>query len=128
MPGNRNQKKSNQKTMSAKNLWSITQRNQRLLAKQGQRQARQLRWARLMLLARSIHAQVQPQVDKQIAAHDRMMGVNWEHSNAYGQGRRYGQLTYCGGIHAPANVNDNGMGDNSPMWTNGIALKARQES
>jgi len=113
--------------MSSKNLYSIQHRNQRILARRGEREARKLRWARLMLMARGIHAEIQPIIDRQITAHDRMMGVNFEHSNAYGQGRKYGMVSYCGGVHTPANINSNGMEDNSPMWTNGLALKARNE-
>jgi len=114
--------------MSSKNLFSIQSRNERILARREAKHAGRLaNWSAWRTLEK-IHAEIAPVLQRNRDAHDRLMGVNWEHSNAYGQGRRYGQLTYCGGVHTPANVNSNGMESNEPMWTNGIALKARQES
>jgi len=131
--------------MCAKHLFSIEHRNRRWLANREihtanriGRKLAQIRRPSLLALMADIHAAVDPIIDARREAEKRLDGIleRTRAKNARCTGEK--GIDYCGVFHPTAGKmaqcayaggadNQSGMEENEPLWTNGQALKERDE-
>ncbi len=119
--------KSIQKLTSARALFKLESHETRRKACRARKLAAKVKWCENMAIMRQINEELAPKIKAIQIAEERLSGVKNVHSNAFGKANCYCTLTYCGGVHTPSNVNDNGMSENEPLWTTGQALKEREE-
>ena len=117
--------------MCAKHLFSIEHRNRRWLANREDhaiarvgRKLAKVRRPSLLALMADIHREVDPIIQKNTQAYEHLFPGENTHARSKGQQLDVG--LFRGRVFGTGDQS-NGMEGNEPMWTNGQALKERDE-